>query len=410
VASPALTVQAAIGNNVTDSSYTWTTIHDDALAPSAKTCAREIDYNRGRRNVINQMETGSGSVLLKDVASDFDPNNIGGRFYPNVRPYIPIRCRATINGVTYDLFQHFIERLPRTFRVRNVYTERGLTTVDGFEWFAHAGLSGASYSAELTSTRVTNTLNSIAWPSGLRSIGAGTDTVAALAFSASDDTKALSHLLDVVDTETGLLFIDGAGRVVFVGRHDLLTLTPYVTSQATFCDADAGGGFPYVDSVPTYDLETTINEWSGTRSGGTTQTVADATSKARYGERAKQVTSLVADDATVLAQMQWKLGQFKEPLNRIDSITVMPGNNTAFWQAVLALEIGYRITVREKAPGFSTAISTDYTIQSISARFPPGPTKAARITFGLWPASLVQFWRAGVAGFSEAGTTTRAVY
>lgn len=386
MASPALQIQAAIGNNVTDAAYTWTTIHDDSLAPGSQLGGRELKYKRGRKNELNRVETGEGSLLLKDIASDFDPTNTAGRYYPNIRPYIPIRGRATVGGTTYDLFQHFLERLPRTKRVRSVYTERSLTLVDGFEWMNRAGLSGASYASELTGTRVANVLNTASWPAALRNIGAGADTIAAASFTVNDEAKALAHLLDVADWENGLLFVDAQGRMTFVSRTSLIT-SPYTLSQATFCDAAAGGGFPFVDSVPVYDLDTTFNDWSGTRTGGVTQTASDATSRARYGKRSQQVTTEVTSDNTVLAQMQWKNSQFKDPLNRIESLTVMPGDSTTFWQAVLGLELGERITVREKPPGFTSVNQADYVIQSIDALFPPGPTTAARFTFGLWPAN-----------------------
>jgi hypothetical protein len=135
-----------------------------------------------------------------------------------------------------------------------------------------------------------------------------------------------------------------------------------------------------------YDKDLVVNDWRGTRAGGATQTASDATSQTNYGQRSQQFTSLVTTDAEVLSQMQWKLRQFKEPLNRLDSITVMPGTNTAFWQAVLALDVGSRITVKEKPPGFSTVQSADYIIQQVHAVIPSGPVLKARFTFGLWPA------------------------
>jgi hypothetical protein len=380
---PTIKIQGAFGNNVTDAAYTWTTVHDESLG--AKVASRDLTYKRGRKNELNKVETGGGTILLKDASSDLDQRNPASKFYPNVRAYLPLRGQATIGGTTYDLFQHFLERFPRTKRVRSVYTERSLTTVDGFEWLARAGLSGASYSSELTGTRVGNVLNSVSWPAVLRTLGAGSDTIAAATFPADDATKALAHLLDVADWENGLLFIDASGRVAFVPRLSLIT-SPYTVSQATFCDVDAGGGFPFVESVPTMDLDTTFNEWSGTRTGGVTQVASDTTSRNRYGERAMQVTSEVTTDGVVLSQMQWKLSQFKEPLDRIESITVMPGTNTSFWQTVLGLEIGERVTVREKPPGFASVISTDYLIQNLDVHFPPGPASAAKFTFGLWPA------------------------
>jgi hypothetical protein len=403
---PVISVDCAFGSTPGAASYTWTNIHTNQTLERV----RALTYNRGRLNELNRHETGTGTATLKDPKSDLDPDNTASPYYPNVRPMVPIRARATIAGVTYNLFQHFVERWPRTRRVRDVYTERSLTTVDGFEWFARSGLSSASYGSELSGTRVGHVLDDIGWSSALRSIDAGNDSIAAVTYTASDGVKALSHLLDVADSENGLLFIQADGKVRFIQRQALIT-SPYTVSQATFRDAlSGGGGFPYIDAVPGYDLETTVNEWNGTRTGGTTQTASDATSKSRYGERSRQFTSLVTTDAIVLSQMQWKLGLFKEPLDRLVSLTVMPGTDTAFWQTVLSLELGQRITVKEKPPGWSTVKSIDYVIQHISASFPQGPASKAQFTFGLWPANMTAYWVLGDASNGLLGVTTRLAY
>lgn len=405
MAVPVVTVQAAFGSNPTDTSYSWTTIHDGATGS-----VRAFSYQRGRQNELNRMETGTGGMLVSDPESDWDSDNTGSAYYPNARAYVPIRARAVINGNTYPLFQHYLERKPRTMRVKTTYTERQLTTVDGFEWLARAGVSGETYAQELTGARVGNVLDDVFWPAALRDLDTGNETITALTVDADAELKALSHLLEAVDTENGLLFVDAQGRVTFVERHALIK-TPYTTSQATFCDATSGGGFEVVDLVPADDLDTVFNEWAGTRSGGTTQTVVDTTSRARNGLRSQQVTSLAVSDTVVLNQMQWKLATFKDPLSRIESITVMPGSDTACWEAVLALEVGERITVRETPPGWASVKQVDYTIQRIAVSFPAGPVSQARFTFGLWPAVTTSgWWVAGDAANSLAGISTRAAY
>lgn len=388
MAVPVITVDCAFGDAPGAASFTWRTIHEDRNLETV----RGMSYQRGRQNELNRMETGTGRLGIRDEVSDFDSDNPDSVYYPDVRPYLPLRARATIAGVTYPLLQHFVERLPRTRRVRDVYTERELTTVDGFEWLARAGIAGETYAQEPTGTRIANVLDDVGWSSGLRDLDAGNNTQPAATFAADDGSKALSHLLDVTEAENGLLFVDAQGRVAFVQRHSLIA-SPYTVSQVTFRDAVAGGGgFPFVDAQPSFDLDTTFNEFSGTRDGGTTQTASDGASQMAYGLRSQQLTPLATSDNDVLAQMQWKLAQFKEPLNRLESITVMPGEDTGFWQAVLGLEVGERVTVRELPPGFAAVKAAEYVIQSIQADFPPGPVSGARFTFGLWPADTTSGW------------------
>jgi hypothetical protein len=412
MAAPVITVDMAFGSNPGDPSYTWTNIHTDG---GGKTCVRDLGYQRGRLNELNQFQAGTGAVVLADKNSDFDPSNPSGVYSANMRPYVPVRARATIGGVTYPLFQHFAYSLPRTTRIASTYTERTVSTVDGFEWMANAPISVApgnivTYSQELTGFRATEVLNTLGWPVALRTIGAGGSTMQAATFN-GDGTRALTHLLQAAQDESGMFFIDGAGKATFVQRSDLLTAAAYTTSQATFHDAVAlGAGFGFINDVPVNDLQTTFNNWTVTTAGGTGQTANDFASQTMYGIRQQQLSSLVTTDDDALAQAQFKTSLYSQPFNRIESITVMPGTDTAFWQAVLPLEIGYRITIREQASGFAAPMSTDYLIQNINVHIPADGAALATFTFGLWPASTIAYWRAETTGFSEAQTTTKAAY
>ncbi len=406
MSTPVITVQCAFGDAPGAVAFTWTTIHEDRILERVG----GMSYQRGRQNELARMETGTGRLRLLDPKSDFDPDNTAGIYYPNVKPMVPVRARATIAGTTYPLFQHFIERWPRTVRMKDTYTEREVTTVDGFEWLARSGVASDVYVSQATGARLTTLLNNVGWSSALRDLDTGQATHAAITYAADDTTKALSHCLDISESENGLCFIDAQGRVAFVERHALIK-SPYTVSQVTFRDALSGGdGYTFIDSRPSYDLDNCFNDFTGTRTGGTPQNAYNGTSQTDNGLRSNQFTSTVTTDGDVLAQAQWKLAQFKDPLNRLESITVMPGDDTGFWQAVLGLEIGERITVKEKPPGFAAVQSDDYVIQKIEADFPAGPVSGAKFTFGLWPAITTAFWSAGDASNSLAGLSTRAAY
>lgn len=171
--------------------------------------------------------------------------------------------------------------------------------------------------------------------------------------------------------------------------------------------------FPYVDLVPSFDIDLVINKAVGTREGGTPQVVEDLTSQEQYFIRERQFTSQVTTDAEVYSQMSWKLGQFAQPLDRVESITGMPlvdpddGDMVDAW---LPREVGNRITVLETPPGFATAQSDEYTIQHLEGAFLSGPLQQLKIKFLLWPASTSSFWIAGDPVLSLAGETTRPGY
>lgn len=382
--TPTFFVEAAFGSNPTDSSYSWTTLMRSDVSSGAERKVRKFSYQRGRSNERNRTETGTAAVVLRDPDSDFDPNNTGGLYYPDVKPMCPIRAYATIGMTDYPMFLHYADRWPRTLRVTDVYTERQLTTVDGFAWLALAGLAGFDYDEEETGARIENVLDDISWPAALRDLDTGSSIVMEASFANSASDKALDHLQAVADTEDGLAYINGAGEVRFIERHNLL-LSPFTTSQATFSDVEGANRIRYQQLVPSYDLDNVTNEWSGTREDGATQSAVDSTSRNTYGPRSQQITSLATTDAEVLASVQWKLIRFKNPLNRVESITAMPGNSDDDWATLLALDVGDRITLKETPPGFDAEQSTEYTIQHLSVNI-AGDVVSSAFTFQLWPA------------------------
>ena len=110
--------------------------------------------------------------------------------------------------------------------------------------------------------------------------------------------------------------------------------------------------------------------------------------------------------------MQSKTGQFAQPLNRVESLTVMPFSDPAdvtVVQSKLGNELGDRITILETPPGFASQQSGDYVIQSISGSMSPA-VAATKVTFMLWPASTTAFWVAGDTTQSRAGISTRPGY
>ncbi len=377
-AAIAAVLEVAWGQNPNAATFTWTNI---------TSAARQLNYSRGRQDVLAVIGAGTGSVLLRDRRSDLDPQNTASPYYPNVVPMVPIQARMLIGGVSYPLFQHMVERWPRTRRETSVYTERGLTTVDAFELFQAAGLAGQDFPTEFAAARINRVLDAIGWPVTRRNISSGQQELPAIVFDETGDAKALPHLQAVVESENGLLFINASGTVIFLGRHVLLK-PPYTSAVATFSDDPGPGEFKYTNSVPNYDKDLIVNDWRGQREGGEVQVAEDATSIGRYSRRTRQVSMLSTSDADVLAAMQFRLREFKEPLQRIESITVKPGNSADTWAAILSLELGDRITYVETPPGYAAPLSSDYTVEGITGTLPVGPPVGAEFTLNLWPADV----------------------
>jgi Concanavalin A-like lectin/glucanases superfamily len=172
------------------------------------------------------------------------------------------------------------------------------------------------------------------------------------------------------------------------------TKAGYATAGGVATGARTGGtpaapAYPYVDLVPSYDLDNVFNRWTVTRDQGSPQMAEDTTSQAKYFLRAKQTQTLVSDDAAALAQAARKIAKFKDPQNRIETVTIQPLTdltNTGQIAAGLGRDIGHVITIKETPPGFAAAQTKNYVIQSISGQINAGPMTTMTLTFGVWPA------------------------
>ena len=364
---------------MSDLSGTWTDI---------SSYVKSLSFRYGRQNELNRTEAGTGAISLHDPQSKFDPRNTGSPYYPNVKPRRPIRARALLGGTYYPLFQHYVERWPRASRLASVYTERSVETVDVFKLLALPSLASKTYSSQLSKDRVAAVLTDAGWSTTRRTFnGSGQTTVGSATFAADDSTTALDHIFAVTSTEDGLFFIGRDGYTVFDDRWQLInTAAPAV---ATFVDDPDSGGTPYASLIPSNEDDLLYNEWIGTRSGGTPQNASDATSITAYGRSTNTFTSLAAADGDVLSAAQFKLSVYKDPIQRIQSLTLRPGDSTSFWQTLLgsSFDLGAKVTIKEKPPGFTSTLTADYIIQSISVEIPTGTVNQATWTLGVWPAT-----------------------
>jgi hypothetical protein len=277
---------------------------------------------------------------------------------------------------------------PRRVIVATAVGSDGTGTVSTAMAETHlAGGGPLTYPSELSGARVTRTLDTVGWPAALRSLGVGKSTVLARTFQPGDSISALEHLQQITGEggEEGLMFIDGRGFLKFLDRWTA-TQSPYTTSQVTFTDTPASPfDVGYQDAVPSYDNQLVINEWVGTYPGGLTQTAIDLTSQAKYLRRIRQIASALTSDDAVLANLEWRLAHYKDPLDRLDSIRVMPNVSTIAWQACLAREPGDRVTVLQHPPGGGTD-TREYILQHIAADIDLADPARSSFTFQLWPA------------------------
>jgi hypothetical protein len=224
-----------------------------------------------------------------------------------------------------------------------------------------------------------------------------------MASGALANVKAKSHLDTVQETEGGILFISGAGKITFHDRHT--RLVDFVTSSAIFGDDSPENRYRMPD-LP-YDDSYIYNGIYITRSGGTQQSATDATSQTNYGLSTLSRTGLLmTQDTEALAQAQFLLSRYKVPALRARSIVIHPDEDPAnLWPLVLGLDISDRITVRLN----QASIDEDYHIEGITHDY-SASTGLWETKWQLSNADSQAYWALGIAGLSELGETTRLCY
>ena len=209
----------------------------------------------------------------------------------------------------------------------------------GFTELGQTTRLGYGDTQELSSDRATRILNAIGFPSALRSIDTGTKQVIQQPLT----TNVLSGLRECELAENGQFFIDKDGKATFRNRAYKFTNTKATTVQATF--DNSGSNLPYTDVQLGFDDNEVINNYSWTRSGGTTQFIADSDSIQRFTPINSSETTININDSDVASIISQKLAETAIPIIRIDSLTINPRQDTNIWTQALGRDIGDRIKV-----------------------------------------------------------------
>jgi hypothetical protein len=177
-----------------------------------------ITTQRGRNVSADQFQSGNLSMRIVDQNGDFNPQNTAGPYYGLLNPMRKVQISATYLGVTYPIFSGFITGYNTTtpkYVGDVVYTT--ITAVDAMRLLTNAlvtTVTGA-VAGEDTGTRIGRVLDTIAWPSSMRSIATGQTTVQADPGTAR---SALAACQTLETTEYGAFYIDTSGLVVFKNR------------------------------------------------------------------------------------------------------------------------------------------------------------------------------------------------
>ena len=227
----------------------------------------------------------------------------------------------------------------------------------------------------------------------------------------------LDVLQEIAETENGLVWADAAGRVHQDSRETRYTATASATSQFTFGENNAGGELPYEELEYDYDPTYVYSEADLTAGGSGTQlpAIVNATSQTAYGQRILSKTLQMQNDWDVNQAGLFYTQRYAKPAGaagtgvppRITKMTLNPAANPALFAAVLAMDIGTRITVKRRTS--AVTISGDYYVEQIN-HDAAGDASSWKTELQLSPVFVSQPWILGNATKSVLGSTTVCVY
>ena len=373
------TVELATADGANPSTFTDITSYVQSVA-----------ITRGRDDVLSQVQTGTARVTLINEDGRFSPGYTLSPLYGNVATMRAVRIRGTFSAVTYDLYYGYIQSITPV-PTPNVRTCT-LDLADGFAWLDLA-VTTPTYTLVATGTSIGVALNSASWPAGLRDLATGQSTIT----PSYTDQSVLSQIQGIgIDNEAGLVYMSGAGKVVFQDRHTRLK-TPYTVSQGTFTDTDA-----LVDVAAERPVRDIANEVKVTHATGSV-TATDATSQAAKGPRRFAINAGFLDASTAADRASWTLSTKKDEQDR-PVIGIVGNASATLMTQVLARDLSDRVTITDA--GARTGINAAFHIERIEHSITNGGTLHT-VRWQLSPADASGFWALDV---SLLDTSTRLAY
>lgn len=391
---PHLRVDVDFTNDPTNPTRVWTDVTHDVRG--------DIRLTRGGRNhVLQRSEGGSLALVLNNRHADYDPTNPDSPHYPGVKRRRWIRVRARVGVTDYPRWQGVIEGWRQNWPGAGHDATVQVTASDATKVLALFDLEGLTFVAQTTGERVRAVLDAAGVTDytvedGETDIVAATDPFA-------QGSYALAHLLQVEESENGLLFAEGDGEIVFQGRHYRLLNS----DEPVGVIGEAAGEIRYREGeldLGDDDLWTTV---AVTPDGGTAQVATDATAEdAHYSTRLNR-SILSSSEAEALSAAQWLLQRFADSAPRVPTIELIGAADPDTWPLILSAGNSDRFTWRRVAE--ARTLEMDVFVERVADVISLGAPDW-RVLIDSSPVVDQQGWVLGDSTYSLLGETTILTY
>ena len=103
------------------------------------------DVQRGRRRELERFQPGRATIVLGNLSRQYDSVYEDGPHFGNLRPMRRVRIRETFNGVTYPVFDGFVDRWQLDYPSVGKDATATLTATDAFKILARTELPVSVY-------------------------------------------------------------------------------------------------------------------------------------------------------------------------------------------------------------------------------------------------------------------------
>jgi len=338
-----------------------------------------VSINRGLSRELDRFVTGGAQIEFTNQDRAFDPFYTASPFYPDIKPRRNVKLSTVVAGSTAVQFTGLIEDWNVDYSVKGDATASASCT-DGFILFGGQQLAAHTATSQTTGARIGAVLDraEVNWPTGLRDIDTGAQTLQADAVE--QGREVLEYLQLVAASEPGLLFMSKDNDVTFRDRNTAAAIGTIVFS-------DAGGTtIPYTDIGISYGTELLFNRVTVAPLGIAPQDAESLDSQNEYGVQSLDLSGLLirsgsAGTADAQALADYLVSKYAEPELRFEALTVqLAGLGTAMQTSVLGVELTDIIRVEYQPNGIGDRIVKD--VQVIGIRHAVQPDRHA-VTFTL---------------------------
>jgi len=289
---------------------------------------RSINFNRGKSARFANFQAGSLAVEFNNHDRAFDPLFTGSPFFGEIVP----RRKVIIRVENITVFTGFIEDWDYSYEVNGDSVAQA-RCFDGLYILAGQQLNAFTPTEQLSGERVEAILDrtEVAWSATDRDIDTGITEVGTQEVGSREN--ALGYLQKIAETEPGLLFVSGDGKLTYRDR--------YKESGDTTVEFSTDG-IPFSGLEVIYGSELLYNEITIANDGGGTAVAVDEVSADQYGIRALSLTDLLGStDEQSVNLATYYANKFSEPSYRFESLEVLlhslePGQQ----ETILGLELG----------------------------------------------------------------------